>query len=107
MKEKLKQVKEELEYIEFSTHMSCDTFQGKSCDSNTKQAYEEQLYLIGCRVKESVALIDSILATLDSQELVDKVAKICEEKVLYDNNTYDFVTNWDELAKAAIEAITV
>lgn len=72
MKEKLLKVKEGLEYIEFCTHMSCDTFNGKACDDNTKQAYEEQLYLIGYHVKFNIAILDSIISMLDSEELLSQ-----------------------------------
>lgn len=45
---------EALEYAEFCTHISTDTFNGKKCDPDTKQAYEEILLTIRENIKKAM-----------------------------------------------------
>lgn len=52
---RINDLEETLRFIEFSTHFTCEMFNGEACDANTKQAYEEQLYLIGCHAKQALS----------------------------------------------------
>lgn len=80
MLDELKKIRGALEYVEFSTHMSCDTFSGKECDSNTKQAYEEQLYLIGFHTKGVIATLDTLIAKEEkkAKEPIKKMMEILD-----------------------------
>ena len=51
---RIKELEDALEFIEFSTHMTCHTFNGKECEANTKQAYEEHLDMIGDYAKKTL-----------------------------------------------------
>jgi hypothetical protein len=55
--ERLKVAAAALEYIEFSTHFRCDTYNGKSCDANTQKAYESSLKAIGDEAKAALTAI--------------------------------------------------
>ena len=117
MKEKLQKIKwllsegkKDLSWM-LANHDNCDGFPMAHCDV----AHDN--------VEESLALIDSILAEMDSPELVEKVAKDIRELMCYNSDhegkgiDVNFPLNQDrfeitycsplELAQAAIEAITV
>ena len=46
--------KDALEFIEFRTHFRCETYNGKSCDLNTQEAYEESLKSIRATIEQAL-----------------------------------------------------
>ncbi len=48
-------LREALEFIEFGSHVRCDTYKGKSCDANTQEAYEEHLSMISDAATRALA----------------------------------------------------
>lgn len=72
MKEKLGKIKEEVEYIQFCTGWSCDTFNGRTCEENTKQAYEEELHSIGNCAEAIISQIDNIILEINNAETTQK-----------------------------------
>lgn len=43
----IKRLRDALGYIEFSSHFRAITYNGKDCDANTQEAYEDSLKAIG------------------------------------------------------------
>lgn len=100
MKEKLEEIKKSVQNVIRQTYLCAESL---------------EMAAAADEARESIALIDSILAELDSAELVEKVTNATREASAFK------VKNWpdpdmlvmlpiekcQELAKAAIEAITV
>ncbi len=102
-------MKEKLEKVQQKSILGCSYIRHILCSYNVPTDFHDKLLVEIKEIEENIALIDSILADLDSPDLVEKVAVAMKKK---DDELLS--TGWGgrmdwhrKVGKAAIEAITV